>query len=142
MPSFGLPAEGRRRWCGGCAKTHAGARDITSRLCEDCALRRPSLKLPSDKRARWCGGCAKAHAGAQNLNPRRQGPPRRRKKTAATDFTEASLVWAKCGTYPWWPAEARFPLALAPTAALELSPLPRPCPGTLLQRQLAAWPAN
>jgi hypothetical protein len=23
-PTFGLPAEGKRRWCSGCAKAHAG----------------------------------------------------------------------------------------------------------------------
>ena len=26
VPNFGLPAEGRKRWCGGCAKAHAGVR--------------------------------------------------------------------------------------------------------------------
>jgi hypothetical protein len=25
LPSFGLPAEGKKRWCAGCAKAHAGA---------------------------------------------------------------------------------------------------------------------
>ena len=29
QPSFGLPAEGRTRWCSGCAKAHAGAEDVT-----------------------------------------------------------------------------------------------------------------
>ena len=30
-------------------------------------------------------------------------------KTAAPDFQEDGIVWAKCGSYPWWPAKARFP---------------------------------
>ena len=29
-PSFGLPAEGRKRWCSGCAKAHAGAQSFES----------------------------------------------------------------------------------------------------------------
>ena len=37
--SFGLAAEGRRRWCGGCAKAHAGARDLVNKRCEDCAFK-------------------------------------------------------------------------------------------------------
>ena len=53
QPRFGLPAEGgRRRWCGGCAKAHAGARDVVSRRCEDCALKVPSFGLPAEGRMR------------------------------------------------------------------------------------------
>ena len=28
---FGLPADGKRRWCAGCAKAHAEAEDVTSK---------------------------------------------------------------------------------------------------------------
>ena len=94
QPSFGLPAEGRRRWCGGCAKAHAGTRDIASRRCEDCALKKPSFGLPAEGRTRWCAGCAKAHAGAQSLSKRRRSPgalaaaqanpPKRRAPVAGT----------------------------------------------------------
>ena len=28
VPSFGLPSEGKRRWCAGCAKAHAGAEHL------------------------------------------------------------------------------------------------------------------
>ena len=31
VPHFGLPAEGRARWCSGCAKGHAGAVDDVQR---------------------------------------------------------------------------------------------------------------
>ena len=31
QPSFGLPAEGKKRWCSGCAKGHAGAVDVETR---------------------------------------------------------------------------------------------------------------
>ena len=92
QPSFGLPAEGRTRWCGGCAKAHAGARDVTSKRCEDCALKQPGFGLPAEGRKRWCVGCAKAHAGAQSLRKRRRGsgartaaqakPPKRRAPVA------------------------------------------------------------
>ena len=47
QPRFGLPAEGRERWCSRCAKAHAGARDIASRRCEDCKLKRPTFGLPA-----------------------------------------------------------------------------------------------
>ena len=158
--------------CAGCAKAHAGARDIASRRCEDCALKWPTFGLPAEGRKRWCGGCARAHAGAQSLHPRRRNDDARKPRCAdvagsaesgarstsrvavpptplaeqnlaAPDFVEASLVWAKCGRYPWWPAEARCPRARTlPAAARPLirafpHRLRRPC----LQRQLAAWPA-
>jgi hypothetical protein len=68
LPSFGLPAEGKRRWCSGCAKGHAGVVDFYgSQKCEDCQLKMPSFGLPGEgKQRRWCGGCAKAHKGVQN----------------------------------------------------------------------------
>ena len=62
--NFGLPAEGKRRWCGGCAKGHAGAVSISGKKCEDCELNQSTFGLPSDGKKRWCSGCAKAHAGA------------------------------------------------------------------------------
>ena len=67
QPSFGLPAEGKTRWCGGCAKGHAGAVNVASKKCEGCGLKQPSFGLPAEgKRLRWCAGCATAHKGAQN----------------------------------------------------------------------------
>ena len=37
-PNFGLLAEGKKRWCAGCAKAHAGTQNIKRRRkCEDCA---------------------------------------------------------------------------------------------------------
>ena len=68
-PTFGLPAEGKKRWCAGCAKTHPGAQDIAHPPCEDCRLTRPSFGLPAEGKKRWCGGCA--HDGALNLQSKR-----------------------------------------------------------------------
>ena len=39
VPSFGLPAEGKVRWCAGCARGHGGAQDLKSKRCEDCELK-------------------------------------------------------------------------------------------------------
>ena len=58
MPHFGLPAEGKRRWCSGCAKGHAGAVDVNSKKCEGCGVKAPSLGLPAEGKKRWCAGCA------------------------------------------------------------------------------------
>ena len=38
IPSFGLPSEGKPRWCAACAKAHAGADDVTNKRCEDCQV--------------------------------------------------------------------------------------------------------
>jgi hypothetical protein len=64
QPAYGLPAEGKRRWCAGCAKAHAGAVDVKSKKCEGCGLKQPVFGLPAEGKRRWCAGCAKAHAGA------------------------------------------------------------------------------
>ena len=34
VPHFGLASEGKRRWCSGCAKGHAGAVNIINKKCE------------------------------------------------------------------------------------------------------------
>ena len=72
-PSCGLPAEGKARWCGGCAKGHAGAVAVVSKKCEGCQLKGPSFGLRQPWHAaahgegRWCSGCAKGQAGAVNV---------------------------------------------------------------------------
>ena len=67
-PSFGLLAEGKSRWCAGCAKGHAGAVDLANKKCEGCQLKRSSFGLLAEgKKRRWCAGCAKGHAGAVDL---------------------------------------------------------------------------
>jgi hypothetical protein len=48
QPNCGLSAEGKRRWCAGCAKAHAGAVDIMHKKCEDCGLKEPSCGLASE----------------------------------------------------------------------------------------------
>jgi hypothetical protein len=94
QPSFGLPAEGKRRWCGGCAKGHAGAVDIQSKKCEDCELKRANFGLPAEGRARWCGGCAKGHAGAVgSLQWRTQvgGSPQKKRKATGPPLAISEL---------------------------------------------------
>eukprot|EP01051_Picozoa_sp_SAG22_P011172 SAG22_NODE_1055_length_5789_cov_3.943234_2_plen_72_part_00 len=46
QPSYGLPAEGKRRWCGGCGKQKEGAVSLKKRKkCEDCGeLHVPALQ--------------------------------------------------------------------------------------------------
>ena len=67
QPSFGMPAEQRKRWCSNCAKGHSGATDIRGRKkCQDCGERQPSFGMPSDGMARWCSACAQNHPGTVN----------------------------------------------------------------------------
>ena len=63
------PARSRRiRWCGRCAKDHAGAMDVSGRQkCESCRLATPSFGLPAEGTRRWCGRCAAAQEGAINV---------------------------------------------------------------------------
>jgi hypothetical protein len=61
QPKFGLPAEGKKRWCSGCAKAHAGAVDVVSKKSEGYGLKRPNFGLPAKGKKRWCAGCAKRH---------------------------------------------------------------------------------
>ena len=56
MPSFGLPAHGKKRWCGGCAKAHAGVVKANNKKCEDCQLKRPSFGLMAEGKKRWRSG--------------------------------------------------------------------------------------
>ena len=71
LPSFGLPADGKKRWCNDCAKGHAGAVDVQNKKCEGCGLTQPNFGLPADGKARWCFGCAKAYTGAVNVNAKK-----------------------------------------------------------------------
>jgi hypothetical protein len=60
LPTFGLPAEWKARWCGGCAKGHEGAVNIKekNKYCEGCGKNAARLRLPADgKKRRWCGDC-------------------------------------------------------------------------------------
>ena len=49
-PTFGVPAEGgRKRWCGGCAKGHAGAvGQRWVKRCEGFGLERPTVGVPAE----------------------------------------------------------------------------------------------
>ena len=69
--TYGLPAEGRRRWCAGCAAAEgrrAVRLDKQNKMCEGCGSKRPSYGLPAERKARWCVGCAAAEGrGAVRL---------------------------------------------------------------------------
>jgi hypothetical protein len=70
--NFGLPDEGTRRWCGGCAKEWPGAIDVVHKKCDDCKSKLPSFGLinttePKCRQPRWCSGCARRHPGAVDL---------------------------------------------------------------------------
>ena len=60
--SYGLPAEGRMRWCSGCAAVEgSGAVSLQqNKMCEGCGFKVPSYGLLVDGRMRWCSGCAAA----------------------------------------------------------------------------------
>jgi hypothetical protein len=67
-PRFGFQTEGKSRWCAACAKEHAGAVYLASKMCEDCQQKHPNFGLPAEgKKRRWCAACAKEHAGAVYL---------------------------------------------------------------------------
>ena len=71
VPRFGLPSEGKFRWCAACAKGHAGAVNVANgRMCEDCQRKRPGFGDPADRRKRWCAACAKSHEGAVGIYPK------------------------------------------------------------------------
>ena len=52
QPNFGLPAEGRRRWCAGCAAAEGNGAVRLSvskrKMCEGCGLKHPTCGLPSE----------------------------------------------------------------------------------------------
>ena len=56
-PIFSLSAEGKKRWCFGCTKGHAGAQDLINKKCEGCQLKAPNLK---------------GHAGAEDVIKRKK----------------------------------------------------------------------
>ena len=64
-------ADGKKRWCAGCAKAHAGAVNVSKKKCEGCQLKQPNFGLPAEGKKRWCAGCAKGHVGAVNVGKRK-----------------------------------------------------------------------
>eukprot|EP01050_Picozoa_sp_SAG11_P027361 SAG11_NODE_6898_length_1229_cov_1.825664_1_plen_154_part_00 len=68
---FGNPTNGRRRWCGGCAKQHRGAIDISFKKCEGCGVKAACFGELHNRRRQWCSSCAKHHPSATDLNKRR-----------------------------------------------------------------------
>ena len=44
--TMGCRLNKKSRWCGSCAKTHAGAVGITNKKCEDCHIKWPNYGLP------------------------------------------------------------------------------------------------
>ena len=72
-PSFGMPTDGKMRWCKPCSLSHPGSADVCHKLCEDCKQKSPSFGLEEEgvkkNKKRWCATCAGAHAGSVSLNP-------------------------------------------------------------------------
>jgi hypothetical protein len=82
--SFGLPADGKLRWCSGCAKAHKGAQNNKKKKCEGCGLNVARIGLSSDeKKRRWCGDCAPKAAHGGRGRTQAGGTPQ--KKLNATD---------------------------------------------------------
>ena len=54
--AFGLPVEGKTRWCGVCAKVQNGAINLHEKKCEDCGLKQPNYGHPGEGPKRWCAG--------------------------------------------------------------------------------------
>lgn len=44
-PSFGMPTDGKMRWCKPCSLSHPGSADVCHKLCEDCKQKSPSFGL-------------------------------------------------------------------------------------------------
>ena len=67
-PTYGLPAEGRQRWCAGCAAAHGrGAVSLQQKkMCEDCGEKQPANGLLAEGRWRWCAGYAAAQKRRKN----------------------------------------------------------------------------
>ena len=62
QPNYGMPAEGKARWCAGCAKGQAGAVRMWKK-CEGCLVKVPTFWLPAEgRKRRWCAGCAPKEA--------------------------------------------------------------------------------
>ena len=78
VPSYGLPAEGRKRWCAGCAAAEgSGAVSLKQeKMCEGCGLKQPSYGLPGERRKRWCAGCAAAEGSEAVILQRGGALPR------------------------------------------------------------------
>ena len=102
QPYFGLPAEGRKRWCTDCAVAEgSGAVRLgKQKQCEGCGLKRAIFGLPdAERKCRWCDGCAQAHRGAVNLSthprpnqPRAARPPKKRRREALAQGKTAAAA--------------------------------------------------
>ena len=124
--NFGLPAEGKKRWCSGCAKAHVGVVDLNTKKCEGCGLTRPKFGLPAEGKKRWCAGCAKGHAGAVDVN----------KKCEGCQVKQPHF---------WLPAEGRkrrWCAGCAPKAATSKFRLEQAARGSLPKRKATAPPSD
>ena len=68
-PSYGLPAEGWRRWCSGCVAAEGNGAVLLQqqKKCEGCGLKVPKYGLPAERRRRWCSGCVAAEGNGAVL---------------------------------------------------------------------------
>jgi hypothetical protein len=84
VPSFGLPAEGKKRWCSGCAKAHAGAvaADSWKSSVGGAGVEKPKREIEQaylswQSNLVWNNGCTK-----DNLTPLTQGIGRASRRTS------------------------------------------------------------
>jgi hypothetical protein len=62
-PTYGLAAEGKKRWCAGCGAAKGAVSLKKQQMCEGCGLKRAGYGLAAEGKVRWCAGCGVA-AGA------------------------------------------------------------------------------
>ena len=92
QPNFGLPAEGKSRWCAACAKGHAGAVNLNhtknAKKCEGCGLKSPSISLPAEgKKRRWCTDCAPKAAKPVRWRKKAEGSAQKKPKASDPPLT-------------------------------------------------------
>jgi hypothetical protein len=61
QPGYGLPLDGKKRWCGSCAQAEGAVLLQKRNVCEvsDC-VKTANFGLLSAGKRRWCGACGKA----------------------------------------------------------------------------------
>ena len=69
--AWGLPSEGRKRWCAGCGVNHTGAVRVGGKKCKACHGPKPSWGEAVGAPEIWCSSCGKKNGGVI-CKPRRK----------------------------------------------------------------------